>query len=93
TSIRPTAGLSKNHCAIGRIKYRDGSLGWLVYIKASWKGNEAETVQQYRKANPAFPHESTGDQFYSEDQFESYRTLGREAGTEAAEHFKTVGLA
>jgi hypothetical protein len=40
-------------------------------------------VQQYRSANPAFPHESTGDQFYSEDQFESYRTLGREAATEA----------
>jgi hypothetical protein len=24
-----------------------------------------------------FPHETTGDQFFSEDQFESYRRLGR----------------
>ena len=93
SSIRPEAGVSRNHCALGRITYQDGSLGWLVYIKASWKGNGAETVQQYRKANPAFPHESTGDQFYSEDQFESYRTLGRAAGTEAAEHLRTAGLA
>ena len=27
--------------------------------------------------HPAFPHESTGDQFYSESQFETYRILGR----------------
>ena len=26
--------------------------------------------------NPAFPHESTGDQFFSEAQFEAYRSLG-----------------
>ncbi len=85
SSVRPDplTGKSRTHCAIGRITYRDQSQGWFVYIKASWKGNEAETLQQYRKANPAFPHESTGDQFYSEDQFESYRRLGREAGIEA----------
>ena len=29
-----------------------------------------------------FPHESTGDQFYGEDQFESYRHLGRDIGYE-----------
>ena len=33
---------------------------------------------QYKASHPDFPHESTGDQFYGEDQFESYRTLGRE---------------
>ncbi len=92
SSIRPdaTTGKSRTHCAIGRISYRDGSQGWLVYIKASWKANEAETVQQYRKANPAFPHECTGDQFYSEDQFESYRSLGREAGMEAFGRYATA---
>jgi len=26
--------------------------------------------------NDRFPHESTGDQFFSESQFESYRKLG-----------------
>jgi hypothetical protein len=28
--------------------------------------------------HPRFPHETTGDQFYAEDQFESYRRLGAE---------------
>ena len=31
----------------------------------------------YALANAAFPHETTGDQMYSETQFESYRMLGR----------------
>ena len=26
--------------------------------------------------HPAYPHESTGDQWFSESQFESYRALG-----------------
>ena len=41
-------------------------------------GKEGSAVQQYKASHPDFPHESTGDQFYGEDQFESYRTLGRE---------------
>ena len=30
----------------------------------------------YALGHDAFPHESTGDQFFSESQFESYRALG-----------------
>ena len=33
-------------------------------------------VFNYSKGSEAFPHESTGDQFFSESQFESYRMLG-----------------
>ena len=32
-------------------------------------------------SKPDFPHETTGDQFYAEDQFESYRTLGQHIAT------------
>ncbi len=90
SAVRPyqKTGRSRAHCAVGRITYIDDTQGWLVYVKSSWKGNEAEAVQQYRSANPCFPHESTGDQFYSEDQFESYRTLGREAAMEAFGNYK-----
>ena len=35
-------------------------------------------VRSYAVANPSFPHQSTGDQFFSESQFESYRALGFE---------------
>ncbi len=30
----------------------------------------------YRRENPAFPHQSTADQIYDEAQFEAYRRLG-----------------
>ncbi|MEM7025892.1 MAG: hypothetical protein AAF637_25415, partial [Pseudomonadota bacterium] len=30
----------------------------------------------YRSANPAFPDQSTADQFFDEEQFEAYRELG-----------------
>src|SRR4029450_5341387 len=35
-------------------------------------------IVAYAAGHPAFPHETTGDQFFSESQFESYRTLGFE---------------
>ena len=31
---------------------------------------------RYASLHPEFPHESTGDQFFDESQFESYRALG-----------------
>jgi hypothetical protein len=64
--------------AIGRIEYENGDTGVLIYLKASMTGREDTAVLQYKASHPAFPHESTGDQFYREDQFESYRRLGQQ---------------
>jgi hypothetical protein len=70
---------SPNRCAAGRIKYNTGAPdGVLIYLKASMTGHETTPVLQYKSSHPAFPHESTGDQFYGEDQFESYRLLGHD---------------
>jgi len=33
-------------------------------------------IREYNLRNPKFPQESTGDQFFDEAQFESYRKLG-----------------
>jgi hypothetical protein len=78
--IRRKDGLSKVHCVIGKITYREKDkepeTGWLVYFKASMTGDEPEDVQQFQAQNPEFPHQSTGDQFFGESQFESYRQLG-----------------
>ena len=74
---RDAAGRSQGHSAIGRIRYPEGFEGILIYLKSSLTGNEDEDVLQYARQNPAFPHESTGDQFFSESQFESYHKLGR----------------
>ena len=69
-------GSSKSHCAVGRIEYANGGIGDLIYIKASLLENENTAVLEYRSDHPEFPHESTADQFFTEDQFESYRKLG-----------------
>ncbi len=83
-------GHSRRHCAVGRITYprqakhgQPGDLperGWLLYIKASITGDEPEDVMHYAVADPAFPHQSTADQFFDESQFESYRRLGLHIG-------------
>ncbi|MEO8256694.1 MAG: hypothetical protein ABI868_05035 [Acidobacteriota bacterium] len=75
-------GWSTRRFAIGDITYRDGSTAILIYLKASMAGKEDTSVRQYKSSHPTFPHESTGDQFYGEDQFESYRHLGRDIGFE-----------
>lgn len=76
---------SKNRFAVGRIIYGPGEEGRLIYLKASMTGAEDTAVLQYKASHPAFPHEATGDQFYGEDQFESYRSLGREVTLAAFE--------
>jgi hypothetical protein len=70
-------GFSLAHCNVGTIIYSNGSIGHLIYLKASISGDEDVGVTQYRSVHPSFPHETTADQFFSEDQFESYRRLGR----------------
>ena len=77
-SIRPQkdGDLSLAHCAVGEIKYSSGDIGKLIYLKASMTGDEDVSIVQYRSSHPSFPHETTANQFFTEDQFESYRKLG-----------------
>lgn len=64
------------HCAIGEITYEGGSKGLLLYIKSSLSGDENDYICDYNRRNYDFPHETTGDQNFSEEQFEVYRALG-----------------
>jgi hypothetical protein len=51
--------------------------GRLLYIKSYCAGlEEPADVRAFYHANPAFPHDTTLDQFFGEAQFESYRVLG-----------------
>jgi uncharacterized membrane protein YeaQ/YmgE (transglycosylase-associated protein family) len=74
---------SKQRFATGTIVYDDGTRGLVIYLKASMTGQEDTSVLQYKSSHAPFPHETTGDQFYGEDQFESYRHLGRDVAAEA----------
>jgi hypothetical protein len=82
---------SRAHFAIGRIHYPpaagepDTCPGYLLYLKSSYTGDEHDVIGEYRRRRPAFPHESTADQFFDEGQFEAYRALGQHIGEEAAE--------
>ena len=57
------------------IYYPEGE-GILLYIKSSLTGDESDYVINYKTRYSRFPHETTGDQFFSEEQFEAYRNLG-----------------
>jgi hypothetical protein len=73
----PVTGSSRSHFTFFRIDYPDAAApGFLLYLKSSLTGNEDELVKRYKLLNPEFPHQSTLDQFFSQEQFEIYRRLG-----------------
>jgi hypothetical protein len=85
SAIQPKekGGLNWRHFVVGKINYPGGAQpGYLVYVKSSFTGREPYDVKQYRYLHPDFPQQSTGDQFFDESQFESYRQLGLHAGEE-----------
>jgi hypothetical protein len=69
-------GRAQQHAVVGNIDYGAFDKGLLIYLKPSLTGDEPPDISQYKSRNSAFPHESTGDQFYDEAQWESYRRLG-----------------
>ncbi|MDJ0613744.1 MAG: hypothetical protein QNJ29_08695 [Rhizobiaceae bacterium] len=92
---------NRPHAAIGTIHYPDDKLGnpqigVMLYIKLSVTGDENDYVQEYARKYRKFPHETTGDQFFSEEQFEAYRALGFHAmfktllGAQGVQHWGDV---
>lgn len=73
-------GHSRRHRAAGLIHYDNGDLGALLYIKASLTGGEPPDILNYKANHKDFPHDTTADQCFDEDQFESYRALGLHIG-------------
>jgi hypothetical protein len=79
-------GNSSAHCVVGTIRYpedqhkKEQELGIVVYIKSSLTGDEPADVLNYKREDPAFPHDSTLNQWFTESQFESYRRLGHHIG-------------
>lgn len=49
----------------------------VIFIKPSLAGGLAGDVEHYAQTHPAFPQETTADQFFDEAQWESYRALGQ----------------
>lgn len=94
SKVQPTTpgGLNGLHFAVGEIRYPKGQRGYLVYVKSSFTGREPYDVKQYWYGNPQFPQQSTGDQFFDESQFESYRQIGKHAGEELMAALQCAGV-
>ena len=82
--LSPDGTAKGPHCALGTIYYPrqkgqqddTNSTGVLLYVKSSFTGDENDYVVDYKRRNPEFPHETTLDQLFTEEQFEAYRALG-----------------
>ena len=60
---------------------RRGGKGWpekgtLIYLKSALIKDLDVRAKGYRGAHGEFPNETTGDQFFDEEQFEAYREVG-----------------
>jgi hypothetical protein len=105
---RETLANDRRAFVVGRVDYRTThlrALGWteqdiseqpqgtLVVVKPTLLGKLETDVTRYSQTNKAFPQQSTGDQWFDEAQFESYRRLGEISGESAAEEITTHVLA
>lgn len=79
---REHARLSLAHAALARVYYDGAEVpgSWLLYLKPTLTGDEPSDLLQYHAEHPAFPQESTAEQFFNEAQWESYRRLGQHIG-------------
>ncbi|MEM7083020.1 MAG: patatin-like phospholipase family protein [Pseudomonadota bacterium] len=73
------------HGTMGVIEYSDvegndgHQYGLILYLKNSLTEKVVSNyvdIRQYAAEHSAFPHQTTGDQFFDENQFEAYRHLG-----------------
>jgi rhodanese-related sulfurtransferase len=83
----PTA---KRATATGTITYPDGEEGFLVYARNVMPPDGPWDVRAYQLEDPAFPHNSTADQLYTDQRFEAYRALGTAAATRAVERMREL---
>lgn len=85
-------GRSEAHFIVGTIQYppppesqltRRAFTGTILYLKTAFVGDEPLDLRHYKREHPDFPQEGTLNQWFTEAQFESYRTLGQITGQQA----------
>ena len=83
-------GIAADSCATGVIRFPDGHVGTLVYVRSVMTAAAPHDVRAYQELDPDFPHNSTGDQLYTDQRFEAYRALGRGAAERALELYRPL---
>jgi hypothetical protein len=83
----PETRKSAQGWAVGAIRYDlaapEARPGVLLYLKATLTDPLPSDVASFADAFPTFPHDSTANQWFTEQQFESYRLLGQTLATAA----------
>ncbi len=77
------------YATIIEVTYDNGDIGHILYIVPTLLGNEPIDVLSYYMQNPDFPQQSTSDQFFDEEQWESYRKLMNHIVTQLFENGET----
>lgn len=76
----PTAAAA---AVTGTITYPDGATGTIVYARNVVAPGAPWDVLAHQRKDADFPHDTTLDQLYTDQKFESYRALGEHAATYA----------
>jgi len=91
--LKQQNGLSSKHFAMGTIHYTPGKAaddGTLIYLKPTLLKEDSADLVGYPSVNPAFPHDSTANQWFDETHFENYRALGKTVGGAASEEIASA---
>lgn len=91
-SLNDLASRKSNAClALARIRYLDdGEPGLLVLVKPNISTGLPVDLINFAASNPAFPQQTTADQFFDEAQWESYYQLGFTLGDVLDEEFVEI---
>ncbi len=81
-SLNDLASRKSNAClALARVRYVGATEpGWLVLVKPNISAGLPVDLINFAASNPAFPQQTTADQFFDEAQWESYYQLGFNLG-------------
>jgi hypothetical protein len=66
--------------AIATVRYPSGPPGVMLIVKPSTWSSMPADLANYQQRHPQFPQQPTTDQFFDEEQWESYYKLGAELG-------------
>jgi hypothetical protein len=74
---------SLDSAVMGAIKYPGGQEARLIYAKATMPADASWDLKAFQGRDGRFPNHSTGQQMFTDEQFEAYRSLGHAAGLRA----------
>jgi hypothetical protein len=77
--------VAKDYAIRVPFRYRSGEPGVLIYARNVVGPKAPWDVRAHQLEDARFPNDSTADQLYTDQKFESYRALGERAGSRAIE--------